>query len=134
MAALAGVVSMAARDDVAVRMDAEMRDWARVYAGREGPRCVTSAEILHRSVTPDPTPTLSSKSIQRAGEVEEALKLLKTATGYRRTYWRVLMTRYRSNLVTEHASKRLRMSDRMYRQRMHDAYRWLDGRLSSLEA
>ena len=122
------------RDDVVVRMDLAMKAWASVYAGRDGPRCVTSAEILHNSVTPDSRPTLNADGVRQAAAVESALGVLKEASGHRRSYWAVLMTRYRSNMVTEHASKRLRMSDRMYRQRMHDAYRWLDGRLSSLDA
>ncbi len=128
MAALAQAVSFMARDDVAVRMDMEMRNWARVYARWDGPRCVTSAEIIHRQVTPNPDPTPNS---ERADKVESAVRILKQATGHRRTYWAVLMTRYRSGLINEHAAKRLRMSDRTYRQRMRDAYVWLDGRLSS---
>ena len=130
MAALAAAAISMARDDVAGRMDAAMRNWARVYARWDGPRCVTAAEILHRQVTPSAEPTPNDV---RAAEAEQALRVLKNASGYRLTYWRVLMTRYRSNMVTEQACKRLRMSDRMYRARMHDAYRWLDGRLSSLD-
>ena len=94
-----------------------MLNWAEVYCGKLG-----IENTKGESIKGDPI-------LLDAEQVETALLTLKGALGQRRSYYDVLMTRYRNRWMVETSADALRMSIARYRQIMNYAYRWLDGRL-----